>query len=135
MTMISAIRLRAVAVLNACALTLTGCFMTPGKFTSELAIPGPDSFTFSYDGEIFFLGLSKIAQMGAAGDEAFQPIPATTTKPTRSARAPRMSSPNSAPTGMRAQPSARRSPRSRLSRWPRSWAGSTLRTLRPLTNW
>ncbi len=75
MTMISTIRLRAVAVLSACALTLTGCFMTPGKFTSELAITGPDSFTFSYDGEIFFLGLSKIAQMGAAGDEAFQPTP------------------------------------------------------------
>ena len=75
MTMFSTIRLRAVAVLSACALTLTGCFMTPGKFTSELAITGPDSFTFSYDGEIFFLGLSKIAQMGAAGDEAFQPIP------------------------------------------------------------
>lgn len=73
MTMISTIRLRAVAVLSACALTLTGCFMTPGKFTSELAITGPDSFTFSYDGEIFFLGLSKLAQMGAAGDEVFTP--------------------------------------------------------------
>lgn len=73
MTMISTIRLRAVAVLSACTLTLTGCFMTPGKFTSELAITGPDSFTFSYDGEIFFLGLSKLAQMGAAGDETFTP--------------------------------------------------------------
>ena len=75
MTMISTIRLRAMAVMSACALTLTGCFMTPGKFTSELAIIGPDSFTFSYDGEIFFLGLSKLAQMGAAADEAFQPTP------------------------------------------------------------
>lgn len=73
MTMISTIRLRAVAVLSACALTLTGCFMTPGKFTSELAITGPDSFTFSYDGEIFFLGLSKLAQMGAAADDTFTP--------------------------------------------------------------
>lgn len=73
MTMISIVRLRAVAVLSACALTLSGCFMTPGKFTSELAITGPDSFTFSYDGEIFFLGLSKLAQMGAAGDQIFTP--------------------------------------------------------------
>lgn len=73
MTMISTIRLRAVAVLGACALTLTGCFMTPGKFTSELAITGADSFTFSYDGEIFFLGLSKLAQMGAAGEDTFTP--------------------------------------------------------------
>ncbi|MFM7402743.1 MAG: hypothetical protein ACKO1N_01345 [Erythrobacter sp.] len=45
--------------------------MTPGKFTSELAITGPDSFTFSYEGEIFFLGLSKLAQMDATSAEAF----------------------------------------------------------------
>lgn len=69
MTMFSNIRLRAVAVLSACALTLTGCFMTPGKFTSELVITGPDSFTFTYEGEIFFLGLSKLAQMEAAQEE------------------------------------------------------------------
>ncbi len=71
MTKITAIRLRAVAVLTGFALVLTGCFMTPGKFTSELALTGPDSFTFSYDGEIFFLGLSKLAQMGAATEEGF----------------------------------------------------------------
>jgi hypothetical protein len=46
--------------------------MSPGKFTSELAITGPDSFTFSYEGEIFFLGLSKLAQMDSA-NEAFTP--------------------------------------------------------------
>jgi hypothetical protein len=67
----TAIRLRAGAVLTGFALVLTGCFMTPGKFTSELALTGPDSFTFSYDGEIFFLGLSKLAQMGAATEESF----------------------------------------------------------------
>jgi len=67
------LRLRAAALLAGFALALSGCFMTPGKFTSELALTGPDSFTFSYDGEIFFLGLSKLAQMGAAaaGAEAF----------------------------------------------------------------
>ncbi len=73
MTMLSTIRLRAAAVLGACALTLSGCFMSPGKFTSELQITGPDSFTFSYDGEIFFLGLSKLAQMDAAAEQAFTP--------------------------------------------------------------
>lgn len=66
MTMFSTIRLRAAAVLTGAALALSGCFMTPGKFTSELAITGPDSFTFSYEGEIFFLGLSKLAQMDSA---------------------------------------------------------------------
>ncbi|GAA0763989.1 hypothetical protein FHS52_002385 [Erythromicrobium ramosum] len=73
MTMFSTIRLRAAAVLTGAALALSGCFMTPGKFTSELAITGPDSFTFSYEGEIFFLGLSKLAQMDAANPEAFTP--------------------------------------------------------------
>jgi hypothetical protein len=55
------------------SLALTGCFITPGKFTSELAITGPESFTFSYEGEIFFVGLSKLAQMGASLDDRFTP--------------------------------------------------------------
>lgn len=71
MTMISTIRLRAAAVLATCALALSGCFVTPGKFTSELALTGPDSFTFSYEGEIFFLGLSKLAEMDAATSSDF----------------------------------------------------------------
>jgi hypothetical protein len=72
MTIFSNIRLRAAVLLTGFALVLTGCFMTPGKFTSELAITGPDSFTFSYEGEIFFLGLSKLAQMDA-GAQGFTP--------------------------------------------------------------
>jgi hypothetical protein len=66
------IRLRAAAVLAGFVLALAGCFMTPGKFVSELSITGPDSFTFTYEGEIFFLGLSKLAQMDA-GNEDFTP--------------------------------------------------------------
>ncbi len=58
----------------AAALLLTGCFVSPGKFTSELALENDGSFSFRYDGEIFFLGLSKLAQMGAA-KEAFEPAP------------------------------------------------------------
>ncbi len=73
MTMFSTIRLRAAAVLAGLSLALTGCFITPGKFTSELAVTGPDSFTFSYEGEIFFLGLSKLAQIGAGLDDTFTP--------------------------------------------------------------
>jgi len=71
MTRFSSIRLRAAAVLEGFVLALSGCFMSPGKFTSELALTGPDSFTFRYDGEIFFLGLSKLAQMGAGAEETF----------------------------------------------------------------
>jgi hypothetical protein len=74
MTIFSMIRLRAAALLTGFALVLSGCFMSPGKFTSELALTGPDTFTFSYEGEIFFLGLSKLAMMGAAADtETFTP--------------------------------------------------------------
>lgn len=72
MTICTTIRLRAAALLAGLALALSGCFMSPGKFTAELALTGPDSFTFRYDGEIFFLGLSKLAQMGA-GQETFTP--------------------------------------------------------------
>lgn len=71
MTIISTIRMRTAAVLAGFALALSGCFMTPGKFTSELQLTGPETFTFRYDGEIFFLGLSKLAQMGEAASDNF----------------------------------------------------------------
>jgi hypothetical protein len=73
MTMFSPIRLRAAALLAGFALALSGCFMSPGKFTSELALTGGDSFTFTYEGEIFFVGLSKLAQMDAAQKEFTPP--------------------------------------------------------------
>ncbi|WP_299191995.1 hypothetical protein [uncultured Erythrobacter sp.] len=64
----------AVALLTGLSLILSGCFMTPGKFTSELVLTEDDRFTFTYDGEIFFLGLSQLAQMDAATEE-FEPEP------------------------------------------------------------
>lgn len=71
MMMFSSLRLRAAALLTGFALVLSGCFMSPGKFTSELALTGPDTFTFTYEGEIFFLGLSKLARMGAEVETPF----------------------------------------------------------------
>ena len=71
MMIFTTIRLRAAALLAGFALALTGCFMSPGKFRSELALTGPDSFTFTYEGEIFFLTMSKLAMMGATTQEAF----------------------------------------------------------------
>ena len=62
-------RAAATALLAALSLLLSGCFITPGKFTSELILTEPDRFTFTYEGEIFFLGLSSLAKMGAAADE------------------------------------------------------------------
>ena len=65
-------RAAATALLAAFSLVLTGCFITPGKFTSELVVMKDDRFSYSYDGEIFFLGLSSLAKMGAAAEE-FEP--------------------------------------------------------------
>jgi len=58
------IRAAATAVLASLSLLLTGCFIAPGKFESELVLMEENKFTFTYDGEIFFLGLSSLAQMG-----------------------------------------------------------------------
>lgn len=73
MALLSSMRLRAAALLAGFALALSGCFVSPGRFNAELVLTGPDSFTFSYEGEIFFLGLSKLAQMGAEEEQTFTP--------------------------------------------------------------
>lgn len=59
----------ATAMLAGLSLLLTGCFITPGKFTSELVLTEGDRFSFTYEGEIFFIGLSNLAAMGAGSDE------------------------------------------------------------------
>lgn len=66
------LRIRTTAMLATFALVLTGCFVSPGKFTSELVLEDDGAFSFTYDGEIFFLGLSDLAQMEAAAEE-FEP--------------------------------------------------------------
>lgn len=73
MNAMSSTRAAAVAIIAALSLALAGCLVSPGKFTSELVLTGGDRFTFTYDGEIFFLGLSKLAQMGTAAEETFRP--------------------------------------------------------------
>lgn len=62
-------RVLATAIVTGLSLLLTGCFITPGKFTSELVLMDRDSFTFTYEGEIFFLAMSDLAAMGAAAEE------------------------------------------------------------------
>jgi len=73
MTQSLSLRAGAGALLMALSLVLSGCFISPGKFTSELTLTGGDQFTFTYDGEIFFLALSKLAQMGAGSAPSFTP--------------------------------------------------------------
>lgn len=62
-------RVLAISVLASLSLLLTGCFITPGKFASELVLMDEDRFTFTYEGEIFFLAMSDLAAMSAAADE------------------------------------------------------------------
>ena len=69
MTASTSTRTFATALVAGLSLLLTGCFITPGKFTSELVLLEDDRFTFTYEGEIFFLGLSSLAEMGAASKE------------------------------------------------------------------
>lgn len=52
-------------------LLLTGCLLSPGKFTSQLMLMKDGSFSYSYNGEIQMLALSKLAEMGADSDEEF----------------------------------------------------------------
>ena len=69
MNIIGNARMKAGAMLAAFSLLLTGCFITPGKFESELALNNDGTFNFSYNGEIFFLGLSQLAQMSEQAEE------------------------------------------------------------------
>ncbi len=68
---------RTVAGLAAAAalVMLSGCLLSPGKFASTLDLRRGGAFTYTYDGEIHLLALSKLAQMGAQADEQFSPAP------------------------------------------------------------
>jgi hypothetical protein len=69
MSFISNARIKAGGMLAALSLLLTGCFITPGKFNSELHLANDGTFDFTYNGEIFFLGLSQLASMGDQAEE------------------------------------------------------------------
>jgi hypothetical protein len=53
------------------ALILSGCLLSPGKFTSALDLRKGGTFTYTYDGEIHLLALSKLAQMDAQKSDEF----------------------------------------------------------------
>ncbi|MCB2089456.1 MAG: hypothetical protein R3E18_02425 [Sphingomonadaceae bacterium] len=47
------------------AVLLSGCMILPGKFVSELMIMKDGRFSYSYQGDIHILSMSKLAQMGS----------------------------------------------------------------------
>lgn len=63
-------KLRAASLAAASTLALSGCLLTPGAFTSELHVMKDGSFSYSYDGEIQMLALSKLSEMGK--EESFE---------------------------------------------------------------
>lgn len=70
--------LRAGLVTSAAAACLSGCFVLPGQFDSELNIRKDGRFTFTYSGEIHILAMSQLSEMASAADgeeETFSPTP------------------------------------------------------------
>lgn len=51
------------------ALMLSGCFLSPGTFTSELRVNDDGRFAFAYNGEISILGIGQLAEMGGKADD------------------------------------------------------------------
>jgi len=69
------LRILAVA---AAAWMLTGCLLSPGRFTADMTVMRGGGFSFTYKGDIHLLGLSQLVAMGAALDDkggAFTPSP------------------------------------------------------------
>lgn len=57
-------RFAAAGLVAAFSLLLSACLISPGKFTSALDLRKDGRFSFSYTGEIYMLGLSKLAELG-----------------------------------------------------------------------
>jgi hypothetical protein len=62
-----------VVLIAALAMALGGCLLSPGKFASTLDVRKGGVFTYTYDGEIHLLALSKLAEMGAKAEDEFVP--------------------------------------------------------------
>lgn len=58
-----------IVLVAAAAFALTGCLLSPGKFTADMTVMRGGTFTFAYKGEIYLFGLTQLAEMGAALDE------------------------------------------------------------------
>ena len=75
MKLISHWKAAAAAAFSAVAvLALSACIVAPGKFVSTFDLRKDGTFTFTYDGEIHLLALSKLAEM--SGQEAAEYVEA-----------------------------------------------------------
>lgn len=55
----------AASFIAAATLLLSGCFVSPGSFTSAIDLRKDGRFSYAYNGEIYLLGLSKLAELGS----------------------------------------------------------------------
>lgn len=68
--MTTAARRIAASFIAAATLLLSGCFVSPGSFTSSIDLRKDGRFSYAYNGEIYLLGLSKLAELGSKAKEA-----------------------------------------------------------------
>jgi hypothetical protein len=72
MTMMTRWRAAAAAAFAAVAsLALSACILSPGTFDATLDLRRDGRFTFSYNGQIYLLALSKLAEMSGQAEEEF----------------------------------------------------------------
>ena len=70
----------AATLVAAATLLLSACFVSPGSFTSSIDLRKDGRFSYAYNGEIYLLGLSKLAELGnkAKDSEPFKALPCYT---------------------------------------------------------
>jgi len=75
--MTSAARRLVATLVAAATLMLGGCFVSPGTFTSTIDLRKDGRFSYAYNGEIYIIGLSKLAELGSKtkDSEPFAPTP------------------------------------------------------------
>jgi predicted nucleic acid-binding Zn ribbon protein len=65
-------RLAAAGLVLALSALLAACFVLPGKFAASLDLRKDGRFAYTYKGEVWVMGLSKLSEMGA-GAGKFEP--------------------------------------------------------------
>lgn len=68
--MTSSARRLAATLVAAATLLLSACFVSPGTFTSSIDLRRDGRFSYAYNGEIYLLGLSKLAELGSKAKDA-----------------------------------------------------------------
>lgn len=68
--MITDARRVAATLVAAATLLLSGCFVSPGSFTSSIDLRKDGRFSYAYNGEIYLLGLSKLAELGSKAKDS-----------------------------------------------------------------